>query len=109
MLILLSLVLSLSPASDSVPMIWNDKVIHSMSYFALMMTLDFSWRSGKQMITKSMLVLFYSGLIEYGQSFVPGREMSLADLMANAMGVLIFLLLVPVLKQNGIYGYLKLT
>jgi len=90
-------------------MIWNDKVIHCMSYFALMMTLDFSWRSGKQLVIKSMLVLIYGGLIEYGQSFVPGREMSLGDLMANALGVLIFILLVPVLKQNGIYGYLKLT
>ena len=58
---------------------------------------------------KSVVVLLYSGLIEYGQSFIPGREMSLADLIANALGILLFLLLVPLLKRNNVYRNLKLT
>lgn len=32
-------------------------------------------------------IIVYSGLLEIGQSFVPGREMSLLDLVANAAGV----------------------
>lgn len=108
LLILLSLYLSLSPASSNVPMLWNDKLIHCMSYFALMLTLDFSWISSKQLIAKSMVVLLYSGLIEYGQSYIPGREMSLGDLAANALGILLFVLFVPVLNKNGVYQYLKL-
>ena len=109
LLLFLSLFLSLSPASSSVPMIWNDKIIHCISYFVLVMTLDFSCCSGKYLMTKSIAILLYSGLIEYGQSFIPGREMSLADLIANALGILVFLLLVPILKRNNVYSHLKLT
>ena len=108
-LILLSLYLSLTPVSSSVPMLWNDKLIHFMSYFVLMLTLDFSCCSGRQLVVKSVFILFYSGLIEYGQSFVPGRDMSLSDLVANASGVFLFVLLVPLIKRNGLYSYLKLT
>ena len=108
MLILLSLFLSLTPATNSMPMMWNDKIIHAISYFALMMTLDFSWQSGRQLAIKSIIVLLYSGLVEYGQSFVPGREMSLADLAANASGILVFIVFVPLLWRRGIYRYLKL-
>lgn len=89
-------------------MIWNDKMIHCLSYFTLMMTLDFSWQSGKQLTSKGIMVLLYSGLIEYGQSFVPGREMSVGDVLANASGIVIFLVLVPLLKRSGTYEYLKL-
>lgn len=108
-LISLSLYLSLSPGAGSVPMLWNDKLIHCVSYFVLMMTLDFAWRSGRLLIVKSSFVLIYSCLIEVGQSFVPGREMSIGDVIANGCGVLLFLLMVPMLKQYGIYQQLKLT
>ncbi len=80
-----------------------------MSYFVLIMALDFAWRSGKDIIIKSIMVLVYSCLIEYGQSFVPGREMSLGDMAANASGIILFLLVIPLFKQFGVYGYLKLT
>lgn len=108
-LILLSLLLSLSPASTSVPMLWNDKLIHFTSYFVLIMMFDFSWNSSKYLVMKSALVLIYSALIEYGQSFIPGRDMSLGDLAANALGICLFILLVPLIKHQGIYRYLKLT
>ena len=107
-LMLLSLYFSLTPTTSTVPMIWNDKLVHCVSYFLLMMTLDFSWKSGQQLVVKSVLVLFYSSLIEYGQSFVPGREMSLADVIANGLGVLFFVALVPLLKRNNTYQRLRL-
>lgn len=43
-LILLSLYFSLSAAGQTVPMVWNDKLVHCFSYFFLMM-MDFSWNS----------------------------------------------------------------
>ena len=36
-----------------------------------------------------LAIVGYSGLLEYGQSFVPGRMMSGFDLLANAAGVLL--------------------
>ena len=90
-------------------MIWNDKLVHCASYFLLIMTLEFSWKAGQQLVVKSVLVLFYSSLIEYGQSFVPGREMSFADVIANGAGVLLFVALVPLLKRNNTYQRLQLV
>lgn len=34
-------------------------------------------------------IIAYSGLLELGQSFVPGRQMSGLDLLANTLGVLL--------------------
>ena len=34
-------------------------------------------------------IIAYSGLLEVAQSFVPGREMSALDLLANTLGVLL--------------------
>jgi VanZ family protein len=37
--------------------------------------------------------VLYSGLLEFGQSFVPGRQMSSLDLLANTLGVILGALL----------------
>ncbi|MFK8027891.1 MAG: VanZ family protein [Gammaproteobacteria bacterium] len=107
-MIISSLFLSLSSAPHSVPMVWNDKLIHCISYFLLMMVLDFSYNASKQLLIKAVLILIYSGLIEYAQGFIPGRETSLADLLANGVGIMLFIALVPVLKQLKAYQFLKL-
>ncbi len=91
------------------PVNWNDKLIHCVSYFLLMMVLDFSSNSGKQLLIKAVLILIYSGLIEYAQGFIPGRETSLADIAANATGIVLFIACVPVLKRNKIYQKLRLV
>ncbi|MDW3094409.1 MAG: VanZ family protein [Gammaproteobacteria bacterium] len=108
-MILLSMLLSLSSSGHGVPVIWNDKLIHCISYFLLIMMFDFSWESSKQLLIKSVLILVYSGLIEYAQGFVPGRDTSLADIAANAIGVLLFIICVPVLKRTNVYQALRLV
>ena len=107
-LILLSLFLSLSPAQHSVPMIWNDKLVHCVSYFLLVMMLDFSWKPGEALLAKSLFIFVYSSLIEFGQSFVPGRDMSIEDIVANCLGVLLFIFIVPLFRRVNIYQTLRL-
>lgn len=107
-LILLSLYFSLSAAGQTMPMVWNDKLVHCFSYFLLMMMLDFSWNSSKQLLIKAVLILIYSSLIEYAQGFIPGRETSIADIVANGVGVMLFIALVPSLKRFNVYQILKL-
>ncbi len=70
--------------------------------------LDFSWKSSEQLLIKSVLILFYSGLIEYAQGFIPGRDTSLADMAANGLGVMLFIAFVPILKRLNTYQMLKL-
>ena len=90
-------------------MLWNDKLIHCLSYFALSMTFDFSWKSSEKLVIKSILVFLYSSLIEYGQSFVPGREMSIEDVFANLAGIILFIVCVPLFKRAGTYNFLRLV
>lgn len=43
----------------------------------------------EQYVYLSIGIIAYSGLLEVGQSFVPGREMSALDLLANTLGVVL--------------------
>jgi VanZ family protein len=72
------------------------------------MMLDFSWNSSEKLLIKSVLILTYSGLIEYAQGFIPGRDTSLADMAANGLGVMLFIAFVPILKRINTYQMLKL-
>ena len=105
----MSIVLSLTPAVATMSLSLNDKIVHAAAYFSLMLACDFSWRSGKYLIIKAVLVFVYSGLIEYAQDMVPGRHMSSYDLTANAIGVAAFLLLVPVFNKLQFYRLLRLN
>ena len=108
-LIIMSIVLSLAPPIAKTSLSMNDKIVHAAAYFSLMLACDFSWRSGKSLITKALLVFVYSGLIEYAQDLVPGRHMSSYDLAANAAGIGVFLMLVPVFNKLQLYRVLRLN
>ena len=107
-ILLLSLYLSLTPVVKTVPMVFNDKLVHMVSYFVLMLTFDFSVKSGESIIVKAIFVFLYSCAIEYAQGFVPGREVSLLDVMANAAGIVAFVLCVPLLKRFNTYKTLRI-
>ena len=108
-LLILSLYLSLMPAQASGLMLSNDKLIHGMSYFLFMMALDFSWRSGRVLWVKFLFAFVYSSLLEYGQNFVPSRQMSIEDIIANGLGICLFVLVVPLLKRVNAYQLLRLV
>ena len=107
-ILILSLYLSLTPAVKTVPMLFNDKLVHIFSYFVLMLTFDFSVKSGESIILKAVFVFLYSCAIEYVQGFVPGREVSILDIAANAVGIVAFMLCVPVLKRFNTYSVLRI-
>ena len=46
-------------------------------------------------------IVMYGGLLELAQSFVPGREMSALDLLANTGGVLLGALLCQTIFSTG--------
>ena len=108
-LLILSSYLSLTPAQASGPMLSNDKLIHGASYFLFIMMLDFSWRSGRALLAKLFFAFAYSSLLEYGQNFVPSRQMSVEDIIANGLGICLFVLIVPFLKRLNVYQLLRLV
>lgn len=65
----------------------QDKIGHYLAYTALAGSALFGFASRPTLLIASSIVA-YSGLFEILQSMIPGRDASLADLLANLLGVL---------------------
>ncbi len=76
-----------------------DKVVHFSTYLILFISLDLAFASSRRLLTKLVLLLFCSWLIEVAQHFMPTRQYSLGDLLANLAGLVLGLLLVLLLKM----------
>lgn len=85
--------MSLRPANTMAIEPW-DKLFHLLIY-AIMALL--AWRcvgSNRAYLWLCGLILVFSAVMEWGQSFMPGRVMSAWDLLANTIGVVAGMLLV---------------
>lgn len=81
-------VLSLMPPSSGVELQVNDKIGHFVAYAVWMTNLGLM--VSKVHYWKIILaILVYSAIMEYFQSFIPGREVSFYDMIANTIGALI--------------------
>ncbi len=89
--------LSLTPATGSTPL-W-DKPLHLAAYLIYVLLGTPLCGKGAQLYWMAAVIFIYSGLMELGQHFVPGRSMSLADLLANGLGVALGV----VLARHGRY------
>lgn len=79
---------SLLPAGGAIAGTY-DKAAHLVIY-SIFAALGYRLRlSARHAIFVCIGIVAYSGLLEVGQSFVPGREMSALDLLANTLGVLL--------------------
>ena len=94
------------PDPDSVWLAINDKVIHLGLYFVLGGAL--SWGGWKARWNSPILLLFLGGaygvLDEWHQSFVPGRDPSLGDVLADAAGVILGFFLIRLYLQARTSG-----
>ena len=79
---------SLSPASGG-GVEHLDKVVHLLVYYIFAVFAYRMLASKKYYLYLCFGIIAYSGLIELGQSYVPGRDMSGLDMLANAAGVLL--------------------
>lgn len=81
-------ILSLLPPSSGVEVHVNDKVGHFLAYGVWMINLGLLFNKNHYWkIIVSILV--FSCMMEFFQSFIPGREVSIYDLLANTIGALI--------------------
>jgi len=90
---------SLSPASGISVGDW-DKLAHFLTYGLFAVLACSVVKSNKAHLYVCLAIVLYSGLIEVGQSFVPGRFMSGYDLLANALGVIIGAIIVRFLAPS---------
>lgn len=81
-------VLSLMPPSSGVEIHVNDKIGHFVAYAVWMVNIGLLV-SSKHYWKIILAILVYSGIMEFFQSFIPGREVSFYDMMANTIGAII--------------------
>jgi VanZ family protein len=82
-----------------------DKVAHFLTYGIFAVLAHFLNLSGRQFMYVCIGIVAYSGLLEVAQSFVPGREMSVLDLLANTLGVVLAAQLrTKILAKEKVHG-----
>jgi VanZ family protein len=96
--------LSLSPQPAALPDIpIADKWAHLGTYLALALLLDLGWPERRFGFAKWGMLLFYGIAIELLQSQIPNRHASLGDMIANGLGMALYVFaLAPLLARLGI-------
>ena len=95
-------ILSLVPPKSGVEMANNDKFYHFAAYAILSFNFWFISIQKLHFLVGIFLLIFYGILIEFFQGFVPGRNPSFYDALANSVGVLIGFLLFKLFSLNRI-------
>ncbi len=99
-LLLIIFILAVIPDINELPEItkFSDKFNHFIAFFTLALLIDLSY-SYKSLSWKISLLIFYELLIEFIQYFLPHREFSLFDLLADFAGLLLFFLIMRGLRK----------
>ena len=86
--VLLVILVSLMPSSGIST--WHfDKIGHFFAYGVMAILVLLSFEGNFTQIAALLGAVGLGALLEWGQSFIPGRSMSLIDGIANTLGVLI--------------------
>ncbi len=94
----------LSPQPPQPP-VFNqmDKLWHLLTFFGLALLSDLAWPQRSFDASKYLPLALYGGLTEGLQYFVPGRELSALDLLADFAGIATYgLLALPLLRRLAI-------
>lgn len=91
--------LSLKPPAGGVEIKVNDKFGHLLAYCVLTVNAGLLF-SKKHWLFVALAAFSFSALMEYLQGFVPGRSVDWKDLVANAMGVGIGLIVLYLFKDK---------
>jgi len=77
----------------------NDKLAHAAAFYCLAILVDFGFPKEGFSARKVVLLLCYGLLLELIQRLLPYREFSFLDWLADGVGVMLYPLTVPLLKN----------
>ena len=92
-------VLAVSPIPESIGQSLNDKLSHALAFYVLALLTDFSFPGTRFTAPKVFWLLAFGLAVEFIQSPIPYRYFSAADLIANAVGVFLYPLTLPLLRR----------
>ena len=77
----------------------DDKFSHILAFGTLAFLVDFSWPDDRFGLAKTSGLLVFGIFIELVQHFLPYREAALLDVIADAAGIMAYLLSIPLLRH----------
>jgi VanZ family protein len=94
-------ILHLATTSSMIPVVEdiNDKAEHWIAFYALALFADFSFPQDSFGRAKALSLLGYGLVIEIIQYFLPYRSFSLLDLSADAVGLVVYGISLPMLRR----------
>ena len=93
------LFLALAPIENDPLPAWNDKIKHLLAFAVLSALVDASWKRAGFNLPKAGGLLLYGLLIECLQWMTGYRFFSIADLLADGLGILLYWQSIPVLRK----------
>ena len=78
---------------------YSDKVWHVFAYLWLSFLPYVGFKDKNRALLGSLLMIALGIGLEFGQSFIPEREATISDIIANNMGVIIGILLGSILRR----------
>lgn len=99
--------LAFAPQPAVGPPLVSDKIQHAFAFYVLAGLLDFSWPQHPFGLRKFLGLLAYGLAIECVQYFLPYRESSVFDLLADAAGQLLYVASIPLLRRLPIAQRLR--
>ena len=81
----------------------SDKLVHFLAFLTLSALADIGWPQRGFDLRKFLPLLVYAGAVEGLQHFVPGRDLSAWDLLANVLGIAAYAwLAMPLLRRMAL-------
>jgi len=100
----LAITIFLATTQEAFPVLenTNDKINHILAFYVLALLADYSAPRTRFTLIKGLMILGFGLLIEVIQHFLPYREFSFFDLIADGIGIVVYALSQPVLGHIGI-------
>lgn len=76
-----------------------DKLQHLLTFYVLILLADFAWPHRSLDSGKIAFILGYGMMLEVIQYYLPYREFSLLDFVADGAGVALYAVMVPLLQR----------
>ncbi len=99
--------LAFTPIQFPVTASLNDKVSHIAAFLCLALLADLAWPKRGWMLNKFLPLLAYGLFIEAVQAFLPYREFSLWDLLADAIGLSVYAWALPYLLRLDLFRWAR--
>ena len=97
--------LALTPKTYPLVETISDKTKHMIAFFVLAWLCDISFPKSPFSLAKICFLLGYGLFLELWQYYLPYREFSILDLLADSLGLFLYLILRPLIMRCPLFKW----